>query len=74
MVAKSFARIFYRNAMNIGLPIVECTEAVDGTRAGDTLEIDLDTGEITNVTRKKTYQSQALPAVHAGADRGRRAD
>jgi 3-isopropylmalate/(R)-2-methylmalate dehydratase small subunit len=61
VVAKSFARIFYRNAMNIGLPIVECPEAVDGTKAGDTLEIDLDTGEITNVTRKKIYQAKPFP-------------
>jgi 3-isopropylmalate/(R)-2-methylmalate dehydratase small subunit len=61
VVAKSFARIFYRNAMNIGLPIVESPEAVDGTRAGDTLEIDLDAGQITNVTRKKTYQAKPFP-------------
>jgi 3-isopropylmalate/(R)-2-methylmalate dehydratase small subunit len=61
IVAKSFARIFYRNAMNIGLPIVECPEAVDGTRAGDTLDIDLDAGEITNVTRKKTYTAKPFP-------------
>src|SRR5512136_2175877 len=61
VVAKSFARIFYRNAMNIGLPIVESPEAVDGTKAGDTLEIDLDAGEITNVTRKKTYQAKPFP-------------
>ena len=61
VVAKSFARIFYRNAMNIGLPIVECPEAVDETRAGDILEIDLDGGEIVNVTRKKTYQAKPFP-------------
>ena len=61
VVAKSFARIFYRNAMNIGLPIVESPEAVDGTKAGDILEIDLDAGEITNVTRKKTYQAKPFP-------------
>jgi 3-isopropylmalate/(R)-2-methylmalate dehydratase small subunit len=61
VVAKSFARIFYRNAMNIGLPIVECPEAVDETRAGDTLEIDLDTGGITNVTIKRTYQAKPYP-------------
>jgi len=61
VVAKSFARIFYRNAMNIGLPIVECPEAVDATRAGDTLEIDLDAGEITNVTRKRTYKAKPFP-------------
>jgi 3-isopropylmalate/(R)-2-methylmalate dehydratase small subunit len=61
VVAKSFARIFYRNAMNIGLPIVESPEAVDGTKSGDVLEIDLDAGEITNVTRKKTYQAKPFP-------------
>ena len=61
VVAKSFARIFYRNAMNIGLPIVECPEAVDGARAGDIMEIDLDAGEITNVTRKKSYQAKPFP-------------
>ncbi len=61
VVAKSFARIFYRNAMNIGLPIMECPEAVDGARAGDIMEIDLDTGEITNVTRKKTYKAKPFP-------------
>ena len=62
VVAKSFARIFYRNAMNIGLPIVESPEAVDETQAGDTLEIDLDNGEVTNVTRKRTYKAQPYPA------------
>ncbi|MDM8000494.1 MAG: 3-isopropylmalate dehydratase small subunit [Dehalococcoidia bacterium] len=61
VVAKSFARIFYRNAMNIGLPIVECPEAVDGTRPGEILEIDLDSGVITNVTRKRTYRSKPFP-------------
>ena len=61
VVAKSFARIFYRNAMNIGLPIIESSEAVDGTRAGDRLEIDLDAGEITNVTRNKTYKAEPFP-------------
>ncbi len=53
VIAKSFARIFYRNAINIGLPILECPEAVDGTNAGDMLEIDLDAGEITNVTERR---------------------
>ncbi len=61
VVAKSFARIFYRNAMNIGLPIVECPEAVDGARAGDIMEIDLDSGQITNVTRRKTYKAKPFP-------------
>ncbi len=61
VVAKSFARIFYRNAMNIGLPIVECPEAVDGARAGDIMEIDLDSGQITNVTRRETYKAKPFP-------------
>jgi 3-isopropylmalate/(R)-2-methylmalate dehydratase small subunit len=47
--------------MNIGLPIIESPEAVDGTKAGDILEIDLDGGEITNVTRKRTYQAKPFP-------------
>ncbi len=61
VVAKSFARIFYRNAMNIGLPIVECPAAVDGARAGDIMEIDLDSGQITNVTRRKTCKARPFP-------------
>jgi len=61
VIAKSFARIFYRNAMNIGLPIIECDEAVDQTKVGDTLEVDLDTGEIRNVTRKRTFKAKPYP-------------
>lgn len=61
VVAKSFARIFYRNAMNIGLPIIECEEAVDKTRAGDILEIDLDTGEVRNIIRKQNFQAKPYP-------------
>ena len=61
VIAKSFARIFYRNAMNIGLPILECEEAVDKTEAGDTLEIDLSTGEIVNITRGLTFKAKPYP-------------
>lgn len=61
VVAKSFARIFYRNAINIGLPILECEEAVDATDAGDTMEVDLASGQITNVTKGKVFQAKPYP-------------
>ena len=61
VVAKSFARIFYRNAINIGLPILECAEAVTETGQGDTLTIDFDTGIITNETKNKQYVAQPFP-------------
>ncbi len=61
VVAASFARIFYRNAMNIGLPIVECPGAVDAARTGDIMEIDLDAGEVTNLTRNKTCRASPFP-------------
>ena len=61
VIAKSFARIFYRNAINIGLPILECEAASDGIDAGDIVEIDFDTGLITNLTKRETYQAQAFP-------------
>ena len=61
VVAKYFARIFYRNAINIGLPILECPEAVDGTEAGDNLEIDLKSGQIFNRTKKRNYQAAPFP-------------
>ncbi len=61
VIAKSFARIFYRNAINIGLPILECPEAADEISAGDTVTVDFDTGEITNHTTGKTYQAQPFP-------------
>jgi len=60
VVAKSFARIFYRNAINIGLPIVECPECVDETNEGDRLEIDLEKGEIINHTSGKKYKTNAF--------------
>ena len=61
VIAKSFARIFYRNALNIGLPILECPEAVDGIKEGDNLEIDLDTGAITNPRTNQRYQMAPFP-------------
>jgi 3-isopropylmalate dehydratase small subunit len=61
VIANTFARIFYRNALNIGLPIMECPEAVAGISAGDTVEVDLETGRITNVSTGKSYQANAFP-------------
>lgn len=58
VVAKSFARIFYRNAINVGLPIVECPEAVDGIAEGDVLAIDADTGTINDLTTGQSWNSQ----------------
>jgi 3-isopropylmalate/(R)-2-methylmalate dehydratase small subunit len=61
VIAQSFARIFYRNAINIGLPILECADAADGIQAGDTVAVDFDTGAITNVTRNRTFQAAPFP-------------
>lgn len=61
VIAKSFARIFYRNAINIGLPIMECPEAADAIQMGDEVEIDLTTGRITDLTLGKTFQGQGFP-------------
>ena len=61
VIAKSFARIFYRNAINIGLPILECPEAADGIMDGDEVSVDFDTGVITDITTQKTYQAQPFP-------------
>jgi 3-isopropylmalate/(R)-2-methylmalate dehydratase small subunit len=61
VIAKSFARIFYRNAIDIGLPILECEDAVDRTQAGDILEVELSTGEIKNVTRNLTFRAKPYP-------------
>ena len=61
VIAKSFARIFYRNAFNTGLPILVAPEAVDGIAEGDELTVDLATGEIADVTSGVTYQAQPLP-------------
>lgn len=61
VIAETFARIFYRNAINIGLPIIECPEASKGIEAGDEVEVDFDTGIITDKTKGTTYQGQAFP-------------
>ena len=61
VIAKYFARIFYRNAINIGLPILECPEAVDGIKSGDQIKVDLKKGEIVNLRGAKRYQAQLFP-------------
>jgi 3-isopropylmalate/(R)-2-methylmalate dehydratase small subunit len=61
VIAAGFARIFYRNAFNIGLPILESCSAAEASRQGDELEVDLATGEIRNLTRKKTFMAQPIP-------------
>lgn len=61
VIAKSFARIFYRNAINIGLPILECEKAADEISANDEVSVDFDTGEIVNITTGKKYQAQPFP-------------
>lgn len=61
VIAETFARIFYRNAINIGLPIIECPEASKGIEAGDEVEVDFDTGVITDKTKGMTFQGQAFP-------------
>ncbi len=61
VIAASFARIFFRNAINIGLPLLECPEAVANTDSGDVLEVDLSKGKIKNVTRGKTFTAKPYP-------------
>ena len=61
VIAKTFARIFYRNAINIGLPILECDEASEKIENGDRIEIDFSTGEIINITKSESYQAQPFP-------------
>ena len=61
VIAKSFARIFYRNAINIGLPILECSEAAEEINANDKISVDFNTGVITNITTGKIYQAQPFP-------------
>ena len=61
VIAKTFARIFYRNAINIGLPILECPEASEKIEAGDEVSINFDTGVITNETKCETYQALPFP-------------
>jgi len=62
VIAKNFARIFFRSAINIGLPIFECEAAVAGTEQGDSLEVDLNSGEIRNLTRQSTFRANPFPA------------
>ena len=61
VIAKTFARIFYRNAINIGLAILECPEASEKIASGDEVAIDFDTGVITNLTKGETYQANPFP-------------
>ncbi|MDD5866767.1 3-isopropylmalate dehydratase small subunit [Lachnospiraceae bacterium YH-ros2228] len=61
VIAKSFARIFYRNAINIGLPILECEEAAEEIQANDEVEVDFDSGKISDLTTGKTYQAEPFP-------------
>ena len=61
VIASTFARIFYRNAINIGLPILECSEAAGDIQSGDEVEVDFDTGVIQNRTSGKSYQAQPFP-------------
>ena len=66
VIASTFARIFYRNAINIGLPILECAEASEDIDEGNEVEVDFDTGVITNKTKNKTYQAVAFPEFMQG--------
>ncbi len=61
VIAQSFARIFFRNAINIGLPLLTCDEAVIETEAGDILEVDLSSGEINNVSKQKKFMAEPYP-------------
>ena len=61
VIAKNFARIFYRNAINIGLAILECPAASEGIDDGDEVAVDFDTGVITNITKNETYQAEPFP-------------
>ena len=66
VIAATFARIFYRNAINIGFPIVECPQAAKEIQAGDQVEVDFTSGVITDVTTSKTYQAAPFPAFIDG--------
>ena len=61
VIANTFARIFYRNAINIGLPILECAEASEKIQDGDEVSVDFNTGVITNITKNETYQALPFP-------------
>ncbi len=66
VIARSFARIFFRNAINIGLPLLECPEAVYNTDAGDILEVDLARGKIKNLTKNMSFTAEPYPEFMAG--------
>ena len=66
IIAKSFARIFFRNAINIGLPLLECNEAVDNAEAGDILEVELASGKIKNLTNGMVFTAKPYPHFMAG--------
>jgi 3-isopropylmalate/(R)-2-methylmalate dehydratase small subunit len=66
VVASTFARIFYRNAINTGLPILECPAAVEGTEAGHTMEVELETGRIHNLDTGQTFQAEPYPEFMMG--------
>ena len=66
IIAQSFARIFFRNAINIGLPLLECAEAVNETEAGDILEVELSSGEINNISRNKKFIANPYPEFMMG--------
>ena len=66
VIAPSFARIFYRNSINIGFPIVECPQAAEEIQAGDQVDVDFSSGVITNLTTGKTYQAAPFPAFIEG--------
>lgn len=61
VIAETFARIFFRNSINIGLPIIECEEAARGIENGDEIAVDVTTGVITNITKNKIYQAEPFP-------------
>ena len=61
VIAETFARIFYRNAINIGLPIIECKEAAEAIAVGDEVKVDFDSGVITDLTTGQSFQGQAFP-------------
>ena len=65
VIAETFARIFYRNSINIGLPIIECPEAAKAIAAGDEVEVDFDSGVITDKTTGQSFQGAGVPGVHA---------
>jgi len=62
VIAKSFARIFYRNAFNVGLPLLDCHQAWGGIETGDEVEVDLDSGEIRDISKATAFQAGAIPA------------